>query len=123
MKEKGRCSMKARVKVAALAAGVAMGIGLFVGCVGVPDAETAARRAAVKREVAEVVRLAYEAGGRELVSERIDRMVADGTITEEQAAMIRTAAQAVYERAVDRLAGGTNVTATVTGGDANGAVR
>ena len=49
------------------------------------------------------MRAAYEAGGREAVSNRIDALVAEGKLTEDQAAMLRAAAQAVYERALVRL--------------------
>ena len=54
--------------------------------------------------LAEVMRLAYDVGGREIVSNRIERLVTDGKVTDEQAAYLHAAAQAVCERTVERLA-------------------
>ena len=104
--------MKAHAKLCMALA--MLGLGLCVGCV--TDTERAARHAAVKREAAEVIRLAYEVGGRDLVADYIDKLVADGKVTEEQAEVLHRAAQAVYERTVTKLEGGTNTATTVTGG-------
>ncbi len=81
--------------LAALALGAVMNL---AGC-----ATNDARLAAAKADVAAVMRVAYEAGGREAASNRIDALVAEGRLTEDQAAMLRAAAQAVYERALARL--------------------
>lgn len=80
-------------------------LALCVGCV--TDAERSARHAAIKREAAEVIRLAYEVGGRDLVAAYIDGLVADGKVTPEQAEVLHRAAQAVYDRTVDKLGGKT----------------
>lgn len=119
--------MKKCVKIwaAALVAALVIGFAACTGCVGGGDP---ARRAAVKAEIAEVMRLAYDVGGREIVSNRIERLVTDGKVTDEQAAYLHAAvrcaeeallrrvaegearaegaqaAAAVYERTVDRLA-------------------
>ncbi len=119
--------MKKCVKIwaAALVAALVIGFAACTGCVGGGDP---ARRAAVKAEIAEVMRLAYDVGGREIVSNRIERLVSDGKVTDEQAAYLHAAvrcaeeallrrvaegearaegaqaAAAVYERTVDRLA-------------------
>ena len=90
--------MKKCVKIWAAALVAALVIG-FAACTGCVSGGDPARRAAVKAEIAEVMRLAYDVGGREIVSNRIERLV-----TDEQAAYLHAAAQAVYERTVERLA-------------------
>lgn len=95
--------MKKCVKIWAAALVVALVIG-FAACTGCVNGGDPARRAAVKAEIAEVMRLAYDVGGREIVSNRIERLVTDGKVTDEQAAYLHAAAQAVYERTVERLA-------------------
>ena len=79
----------------------ALALGAIVNLAGCATGDT--RLAAAKADVAAVMRVAYEAGGREAVSNRIDALVAEGKLTEDQAAMLRAAAQAVYERALVRL--------------------
>ena len=91
------------VKIWAVALVAALVIG-FAACTGCVNGGDPARRAAVKAEIAEVMRLAYDVGGREIVSNRIERLVTDGKVTDEQAAYLHAAAQAVYERTVERLA-------------------
>lgn len=119
--------MKKCVKIWAAALVAALVIG-FAACTGCVSGGDPARRAAVKAEIAEVMRLAYDVGGREIVSNRIERLVTDGKVTDEQAAYLHAAvrcaeeallrrvaegearaegaqaAAAVYERTVDRLA-------------------
>ena len=79
----------------------ALALGAIVNLTGCATNDT--RLAAAKADVAAVMRVAYEAGGREAVSNRIDALVAEGKLTEDQATMLRAAAQAVYERALVRL--------------------
>ncbi len=95
--------MKKCVKIWAAALVAALVIG-FAACTGCVNGGDSARRTAVKAEIAEVIRLAYDVGGREIVSNRIERLVTDGKVTDEQAAYLHAAAQAVYERTVERLA-------------------
>ena len=95
--------MKKCVKIWAAALVAALVIG-FAACTGCVNGGDPARRAAVKAEIAEVMRLAYDVGGREIVSNRIERLVTDGKVTDEQAAYLHAAAQAVYERTVECLA-------------------
>ena len=78
----------------------ALALGALVNLAGCATNDT--HLAAAKADVAAVMRVAYEAGGREAVSNRIDALVAEGKLTEDQAAMLRAAAQAVYERALVR---------------------
>ena len=68
--------MKKCVKfwAAALVASLVIGFAACTGCVTEVDA---AKKAAVKAEIAEVMRLAYDVGGRDIVSNRIERLVAE----------------------------------------------
>ena len=75
--------MKKCVKIWAAALVAALVIG-FAACTGCVNGGDPARRAAVKN--------------------RIERLVTDGKVTDEQAAYLHAAAQAVYERTVERLA-------------------
>lgn len=97
--------MKKCVKIwaAALVAALVIGFAACTGCVGGGDP---ARRAAVKAEIAEVMRLAYDVGGREIVSNRIERLVTDGKVTDEQAAYLHAAARCAEEALLRRVAEG-----------------
>ena len=68
--------MKKCVKIWAAALVAALVIG-FAACTGCVNGGDPARRAAVKAEIAEVMRLAYDVGGREIVSNRIERLVTE----------------------------------------------
>lgn len=50
-----------------------------------------------------VLEVAYVAGGASMVGQRIDRMVADGKITAEQATLLKAAAQKSYADLQKRL--------------------
>ena len=53
--------------------------------------------------VSSVLEIAYVAGGATQVEQRIDQMVADGKITEEQAIQLKFAAQKSYEELQKKL--------------------
>ena len=53
--------------------------------------------------VSTVLEIAYVAGGATSVEQRIDQMVADGKITEEQAAQLKLAARKSYEELQKKL--------------------
>lgn len=53
--------------------------------------------------VSSVLEIAYVAGGATHVEQRIDQMVADGKITEEQAIQLKIAAQKSYEELQKKL--------------------
>lgn len=97
--------MKKCVKIWAAALVAALVIG-FAACTGCVSGGDPARRAAVKAEIAEVMRLAYDVGGREIVSNRIERLVTDGKVTDEQAAYLHAAARCAEEALLRRVAEG-----------------
>ena len=49
------------------------------------------------------LKIAYSAGGSELVAQRIDELAAEGKITEEQADSLKAAAQKAYDALVEDL--------------------
>ena len=97
--------MKKCVKIWAAALVAALVIG-FAACTGCVNGGDPARRAAVKAEIAEVMRLAYDVGGREIVSNRIERLVTDGKVTDEQAAYLHAAVRCAEEALLRRVAEG-----------------
>lgn len=78
-------------------------ISLVVGC------ETL-NREATRREIAAALQIAYDAGGKEAVSNRIEQLVAEGKISRAQGDAIHAWAQVAYATVVDELNGGEAVT-------------
>ena len=101
--------MKVRL-VAALVTMVALCAGLGTGCTTTVTPE---KRAAIRSEVADVMRFAYEAGGRAAYSNYVERMVADGKLTPDQAEQLHVISQEVFDRLVDKLDGGRLSSGTV----------
>ena len=93
--------MKVRL-VAALIMMVALGAVFGTGCTTTVDPE---KRAAIRAEVADVMRFAYEVGGRAAYSNYVERMVADGKLTPERAAQLHVISQEVFDRLVGKLDG------------------
>ncbi len=85
-----------------------------------------------KANIATVIQTAYDMGGREAVSNKIESLVSEGKLTPSQAARLHALAQLAYEGIMDDLAEGagasTNATPTCSQGgctdcsvpDANG---
>ena len=101
--------MKVRL-VAALVTMVALCAGLGTGCTTTVTPE---KRAAIRSEVADVMRFAYEVGGRAAFSNYVERMVADGKLTPDQAEQLHVISQEVFDRLVDKLDGGRLSSGTV----------
>ena len=101
--------MKVRL-VAALVTMVALCAGLGTGCTTTVTPE---KRAAIRSEVADVMRFAYEVGGRAAYSNYVERMVADGKLTPDQAEQLHVISQEVFDRLVDKLDGGRLSSGTV----------
>ena len=101
--------MKVRL-VAALIMMVALGAVFGTGCTTTVDPE---KRAAIRAEVADVMRFAYEVGGRAAYSNYVERMVADGKLTPERAAQLHVISQEVFDRLVDKLDGSRLSSGTV----------
>ncbi len=60
-------------------------------------------KAAPREKVVEALKSAYESGGREAVSNRIEKLVADGTLSRKQGEKIHALMQKAYEGLVDNL--------------------
>lgn len=58
---------------------------------------------ASKEKVVETIRAAYEKGGKESVSNSIERLVLKGDITRKQADRLHAVAQKVYDHVVEKL--------------------
>ena len=101
--------MKVRL-VAALSMMVVLGAVFGTGCTTTVDPE---KRAAIRAEGADVMRFAYEVGGRAAYSNYVERMVADGKLTPERAAQLHVISQEVFDRLVDKLDGGRLSNGTV----------
>ena len=90
-----RTVCKAIVAVAIAAVAVAA----IIGCESIGGASR-------KQNIATVIQTAYDLGGREAVSNKIESMVAEGKLTPSQAVRLHALAQLAYEGIMDDLAGG-----------------
>ena len=72
-------------------------------CVKLCTGCTLIGKAAPREKVVEALKSAYESGGREAVSNRIEKLVADGTLSQKQGAKIHELMQKAYEGLVDNL--------------------
>ena len=82
-------------RVIIMAAIVAAAIAVLVGCA----TEGASRR----RNIAQVIQTAYDLGGREAVSNRIESLVTEEKLTPSQAVRLHALAQLAYEGIMDDL--------------------
>lgn len=58
---------------------------------------------AAKQTVSTVLATAYSAGGATMVVEKIDKLVTDGKLTEQQAKLLKEAAQKSYDQLQKKL--------------------
>ena len=63
-----------------------------------------------RQNIATVIQTAYDMGGREAVSNKIESLVAEGKLTPSQAVRLHALAQLAYEGLMDDLATGDAVT-------------
>ena len=63
-----------------------------------------------RQNIATVIQTAYDMGGREAVSNKIESLVAEGKLTPSQAIRLHALAQLAYEGIMDDLAAGGTVT-------------
>ena len=90
-------------RVIIMAAIVAAAIAVLIGC----TTEGASRR----QNIAQVIQTAYDLGGREAVSNRIESLVAEGKLTPSQAVRLHALALLAYEGIMDDLErGGADAT-------------
>ena len=94
-----RTVCKAIVAVAIAAVAVAA----IIGCESTGGASR-------KQNIATVIQTAYDFGGREAVSNKIESLVAEGKLTPSQAVRLHALAQLAYEGIMDDLATGDAAT-------------
>ena len=82
----------------------AAAIAVIVGC----TTDGGSRR----QNIAAVIQTAYDLGGREAVSNKIESLVAEGKLTPSQAVRLHALAQLAYEGIMDDLATGNAATNT-----------
>lgn len=98
---------------------VALLVALVLGIAGCLSGSETVKRDAVKADVAWALRIAYDVGGRDAVSNRIEQLVYKGKLTREQADALHAAAEMAYEKIVDDLdPNGVAVVATESASDA-----
>ena len=84
----------------ALALGLAV---IFLCARALPGCATV-KRAVARERVVEAIKTAYENGGRAAVSNRIERLVADGTLSARQGAKIHRIMQMAYDGLIGNVA-------------------
>ena len=87
-------------RVLALALGLAV---IFLCARALPGCATV-KRAVARERVVEAIKAAYENGGRAAVSNRIERLVADGTLSARQGAKIHRIMQMAYDGLIGDVA-------------------
>ena len=73
-----------------------------------------------KQNIATVIQTAYDLGGREAVSNKIESLVAEGKLTPSQAVRLHALAQLAYEGIMDDLATGNAATNAVPASPSHG---
>ena len=87
-------------RVLALTLGLAV---IFLCARALPGCATV-KRAVARERVVEAIKAAYENGGRAAVSNRIERLVADGTLSARQGAKIHRIMQMAYDGLIGNVA-------------------
>ena len=93
-----------------------MAVFCFLGC-------TATKRESVKTQLSAVLQLAYENGGKAALSNRIEELVVEGKLSQEQAAQLQALAEIACEKLIIDLARGGAVedtNPTGNGGSSDG---
>lgn len=76
-----------------------LGIGMMCGC----SCFAPEKVAAIHKTVGTILDIAYASGGAALVEQKIDKLATDGKITQEQADLLKAAAQKSYADLQKRL--------------------
>ena len=79
----------------------AVAVAAIIGCASLGEHR--------RQNIAQVIQTAYDLGGREAVSNRIESLVAEGKLSPTQGARLHALAQLAYEGVMDDLAPATNV--------------
>ena len=78
----------------------AVAVAAIIGCASLGEHR--------RQYIAQVIQTAYDLGGREAVSNRIESLVAEGKLSPTQGARLHALAQLAYEGVMDDLAPATN---------------
>ena len=108
-------------KAIVIAAFAVFAVACILGCRATGNATAAG----VKEQVGTVLLIAYENGGKEAVSNRIDQLVAEGKLTAEQATRLQTLVDIACERLIADLVQGEvggGLNATTNAAPAKGSV-
>lgn len=97
------------IAVATLIVVAAVAVAAIIGCASLGEHR--------RQNIAQVIQTAYDLGGREAVSNRIESLVREGKLSPTQGARLHALAQLAYEGVMDDLAPATNAApATVSQG-------
>jgi len=88
------------IAVATLVVVASVAVAAIIGCSSIGEHR--------KQNIAQVIQTAYDLGGREAVSNRIESLVAEGKLSPTQGARLHALAQLAYEGVMDDLAPATN---------------
>ena len=93
------------IAVATLVVVAAAAVAAIIGCSSIGEHR--------RQNIAQVIQTAYDLGGREAVSNRIESLVREGKLSPTQGARLHALAQLAYEGVMDDLkTGGANTNAT-----------
>ena len=88
------------IVVATLVVVAAVAVAAIIGCSSIGEHR--------RQNIAQVIQTAYDLGGREAVSNRIESLVREGKLSPTQGARLHALAQLAYEGIMDDLAPATN---------------
>ena len=94
------CRVCRGIVAVTLVAVAAIAVAAIIGCSSMGEWR--------RQNIAQVIQTAYDMGGREAVSNRIESLVAEEKLTPSQAARLHALAQLAYEGVMDDLASATN---------------
>ena len=86
------------IAVATLVVVASAAVAAIIGCSSIGEHR--------RQNIAQVIQTAYDLGGREAVSNKIESLVAEGKLTPSQAIRLHALAQLAYEGIMDDLAAG-----------------
>ena len=91
-------------RVVARMLALALGLAIILLCSRALPGCATVKRAVARERVVEAIKAAYENGGRAAVSNRIERLVADGTLSARQGAKIHRIMQMAYDGLIGDVA-------------------
>ena len=91
-------------RVVARLLALALGLAIILLCSRALPGCATVKRAVARERVVEAIKAAYENGGRAAVSNRIERLVADGTLSARQGAKIHRIMQMAYDGLIGNVA-------------------